>query len=55
MPQIVKAMAPGATLVLSGLLHNQEAMILSFYQGLRFLGRRREGPWSALVLEKPGR
>jgi len=53
--QIVNALAPGATLVLSGLLHNQEAMILSFYQGLRFLGRRREGPWSALVLEKPGR
>ena len=55
MPQIVNALTPGATLVLSGLLHNQEAMILSFYQGLRFLGRRREGPWSALVLEKPGR
>ena len=55
MPQIVNAMAPGATLVLSGLLHNQEAMILSFYQGLRFLGRHRDGPWSALVLEKPGR
>ena len=54
-PQIVKALAPGATLVLSGLLHNQEAMILSFYHRLRFLGRRREGPWSALVLEKPGR
>lgn len=55
MPQIVNALVPGATLVLSGLLHNQEAMILSFYQGLRFLGRHREGPWSALVLEKPGR
>ena len=55
MPQIVNALTPGATLVLSGLLHNQEAMILSFYQGLRLLGRRREGPWSALVLEKPGR
>jgi ribosomal protein L11 methyltransferase len=55
MPQIVNALAPGATLVLSGLLHNQEAMILSFYQGLRFLGRHRDGPWSALVLEKPGR
>ena len=54
-PQIVKALAPGATLVLSGLLHNQEAMVLSFYHRLRFLDRRREGPWSALVLEKPGR
>lgn len=55
MPQIVNALEPGATLVLSGLLHNQEAMILSFYQGLRFLSRHRDGPWSALVLEKPGR
>jgi len=55
MPQIVNALAPGATLVLSGLLHNQEGLILSFYRGLRFLGRHRQGPWSALVLEKPGR
>jgi ribosomal protein L11 methyltransferase len=55
MPQVVNAMAPGATLVMSGLLQNQEAMILSFYHGLRFLGRHRDGPWSALVLEKPGR
>ena len=54
-PQIVKALKPGGMLVLSGLLHNQEAMILSFYHRLRFLGRRREGPWSALVLEKSGR
>src|ERR1700744_2953975 len=54
-PQIVDALQPGAALVLSGLLHNQEAMILSFYHRLRFLGRRREGPWSALVLEKPRR
>jgi ribosomal protein L11 methyltransferase len=54
-PQIVKALKPGGTLVLSGLLHNQEAMILSFYHRLRFLGRRREGPWSALVLEKATR
>jgi len=52
-PQIVAAMAPGATLVLSGLLHNQEAMVLSFYHRLRFQNRRRQGPWSALVLEKP--
>ena len=55
MPQIVAALAPGATLVLSGLLHNQEAMILSFYHRLRFLGRHRDGPWSALVLEKSQR
>jgi ribosomal protein L11 methyltransferase len=54
-PQIVDALQPGAALVLSGLLHNQENMILSFYHRLRFLGRRRQGPWSALVLEKPRR
>ena len=54
-PQIVNALEPGGMLVLSGLLHNQEAMIKSFYHRLRFLGSRREGPWSALVLEKPTR
>jgi len=54
-PQIVKALKPGGMLVLSGLLHNQEAMIQSFYHRLRFLGRHREGPWSALVLEKASR
>ena len=41
--------------VLSGLLRNQEALVTSFYRSLRFIGRRRDGPWSALVLEKPGR
>ena len=52
-PQIAAALAPGATLVLSGLLRNQENMVLSFYHRLRFCGRRRDGPWSALVLAKP--
>jgi ribosomal protein L11 methyltransferase len=50
-PAITRALAPGAMLVLSGLLHNQENMILSFYNGLRFVARHRDGPWSALVLE----
>jgi ribosomal protein L11 methyltransferase len=50
-PSIVGALAPGGMLVLSGLLHNQENMLLSFYHRLRFLGRHRDGPWSALVLE----
>ena len=45
----------GGVLVLSGLLRNQENMVLSFYQGLKLKERRREGPWSALVLEKPER
>jgi ribosomal protein L11 methyltransferase len=52
---ITAALAPGGTLVLSGLLHNQEHMVLSFYHRLRFVERRREGPWSALVLERPRR
>ena len=54
-PSIVKSLAPGAMLVLSGLLRNQEALVTSFYRDLRFIGRRRDGPWSALVLEKPSR
>jgi ribosomal protein L11 methyltransferase len=51
--QIMAAMAPEGMLILSGLLREQEALVLSFYRGLRFVGRRREGPWSALLLEKP--
>jgi ribosomal protein L11 methyltransferase len=51
-PAITKALAPGGTLVLSGLLRNQELLVTSFYKQLRFLGRHRMGPWSALVLEK---
>lgn len=52
-PAIQKALAPGAVLLLSGLLNNQEKLVTSFYQTLRFVGARRAGPWSALVLEKP--
>jgi ribosomal protein L11 methyltransferase len=52
-PAITRALAPGATLVLSGLLRNQELLVTSFYPRLRLIGRRRDGPWSALVLEKP--
>ncbi|HEX2760366.1 MAG TPA: 50S ribosomal protein L11 methyltransferase, partial [Rhizomicrobium sp.] len=54
-PAIQKALAPGAVLLLSGLLNNQEKLVTSFYQNLRFVGTRRMGPWSALVLEKPAR
>jgi len=53
--QIAAALAPGGTLVLSGLLHNQENMILSFYHPLRLVRRWRDGPWSALVLQRPNR
>ena len=51
--QIVAKLEPGGMLVLSGLLRNQEKMVISFYQGLRLRNIRRDGPWSALVLEKP--
>jgi len=54
-PGIVAALAPRGTLVLSGLLHNQEKMLLSFYASLRFVRSWRDGPWSALVLHKPSR
>ena len=51
-PQIIRSLAPGAVLVLSGLLRNQEKLVTSFYRSLRFVSARRAGPWSALVLEK---
>ena len=51
-PAIQKALAPGATLLLSGLLYNQEKLVTSFYGNLRYIGAHRSGPWSALVLEK---
>ena len=54
-PDIIRVLAPGAMLVLSGLLTNQEKLVTSFYRDLRFLGVRRMGPWSALVLEKAPR
>ena len=54
-PEIVRVLAPGAMLVLSGLLTNQERLVTSFYRDLRYLYTRRMGPWSALVLEKTSR
>lgn len=51
---IARVLAPGGTLVLSGLLRNQENLVLGFYrpQGLVFRRAYRDGPWSALVLER---
>lgn len=54
-PSIIRSLAPGAVLLLSGLLNNQEKLVTSFYRSLRYVGARRMGPWSALVLEKPSR
>ena len=56
-PDIARALARRGVLVLSGLLHGQENLVLSFYRphGLILRARRREGPWSALVLEAAAR
>jgi ribosomal protein L11 methyltransferase len=54
-PSIVRALAPGGSLVLSGLLRWQENLVLCFYRphGLVLRAVRRENAWSALVLERP--
>ncbi|HTO41379.1 MAG TPA: 50S ribosomal protein L11 methyltransferase [Rhizomicrobium sp.] len=54
-PDIARGVARGGTLVLSGLLRWQENQVLSFYRphGLVFRDVRRQGQWSALVLERP--
>jgi ribosomal protein L11 methyltransferase len=54
-PSIVRSLASGGRLVLSGLLASQENLVVSFYtpHGLILRSKRRDGPWSALVLEKP--
>ena len=51
-PAIQKALAPGATLVLSGLLNNQEKLVTGFYTNLRLVARRRMNAWSALVFQR---
>ncbi len=53
-PQIARATAPGGTAILSGLLAWQENLVLSFYrpQGFALREIRRDGSWSALVLER---
>lgn len=55
-PAIARALARDGVLVLSGLLRNQENLVVSYYapHGLILRERRRDGPWSALVLERPG-
>jgi len=55
-PSIARALAKGGTLVLSGLLTWQENLVVSFYRphGLILRKVHRDGPWTALVLERPG-
>ena len=54
-PSIAQGLARGGVLILSGLLRWQENLVLAFYrpQGLVLRDIRRDGPWSALVLQKP--
>ncbi len=56
-PQICSVIAPGGSLVLSGLLYWQEGLVLSFYrpQGMVFRHVLRQASWSALILERPAR
>lgn len=51
---VTRALKPGGTLILSGLLNEQESMVLGPYrmQGLRLVSRRRRDGWSALVLKR---
>jgi len=53
-PSVARIVAKGGTLVLSGLLRWQENLVLSFYRphGLTLKTIRRDGSWSALVLER---
>jgi ribosomal protein L11 methyltransferase len=53
-PTLAAALAPGGFALLSGLLRNQENLVLSFYrsQGLVLRQTLRDGPWSALVLQR---
>ncbi|MEQ8442247.1 MAG: 50S ribosomal protein L11 methyltransferase [Alphaproteobacteria bacterium] len=51
---VSRALAPGGVLILSGLLVEQESMVLGAYrmQGLSLLRRRRRDGWSALTLAR---
>ena len=54
-PTIAGALAPGGVLVLSGLLHWHANLVVAFYRphGLILRAVRRDGAWSALILERP--
>jgi ribosomal protein L11 methyltransferase len=53
-PSIATALARRGALILSGLLHWQENLVVSFYRphGLILRERRRDGAWIALLLER---
>jgi len=47
-------LAPGATVILAGLLNTQARAVIAAHrrQGLRLERRLREGPWTTLVLRR---
>lgn len=53
-PALARALTPGGTAILSGLLIHQEAQVTAAYraQGLRLLHRIRIDNWSTLVLKR---
>ena len=56
-PGLAAVLAPHGLAVLSGLLRDQENLVLSYYRAQGLVLRRilRDGPWSALVLERSRR
>lgn len=52
-PALSARVAPGGTLVLSGILRGQEDEVAAAYGSLRRLETPTDGEWVALVLEKP--
>ena len=55
-PVLCAALAPAGAVVLSGLLRDQEHQVEDRYRAQGLVRRKalRKGPWSALVLERPG-
>src|SRR5205823_5111087 len=53
-PSIAGALAPSGYVLLSGLLKWQENLVLSYYRqhGINLCARKRDGNWSALLLER---
>jgi ribosomal protein L11 methyltransferase len=56
-PALCAALAPGGAVVLSGLLRDQEHQVENRYRAQDLVHRRvlRNGPWSALILERRGK
>ncbi|MEO7222935.1 MAG: 50S ribosomal protein L11 methyltransferase, partial [Devosia sp.] len=56
-PGIGRAAAPGATIILSGLLATQAAWVANAYRQQRIVLRQKlvRGDWATLILEKPSR